>query len=84
MASVWVDHVPAVRSPPVVLACKVALEGREPVPPVEDDPLDVVVVVPLPPEEEPDLGGYSSPVLAQLPDSGASKRVVSMCQSCLV
>ena len=55
-----------------MLACRVALEGREPVPPVEDDPLDVVVVVPLPPEEEPDLGGYLSPVLAQLPDSGAS------------
>ena len=55
-----------------MLACRVALEGREPVPPVEDDPLDVVVVVLLPPEEEPDLGGYLSPVLAQLPDSGAS------------
>ena len=67
-----------------MLACKVALEGREPVPPVEDDPLDVVVVVPLPPEEEPDLGGYLSPVLAQLPDSGASKRIVSIYQSCLV
>ena len=63
-----------------MLACKVALEGREPVPPVEDEPLDVVVVVPLPPEEEPDLGGYLSPVLAQLPDSGASKRVVSKYQ----
>lgn len=41
---------------------------------VEEEPLLVVVVEPPeePPEDEPDLGGYFSPELAQLPALGAS------------
>lgn len=46
---------------------------------VEEEPLLVVVVEPPeeppPLEEEPDLGGYFSPELAQLPALGASDGV---------